>query len=518
MRWEQRWGFLGLLGVIAIVFVALFVFLPRDLGMALAVTALVAFLYFGIAAGLTRYGHRLPAWLDSVPLWAIVAVPVTLGLVLLFRFWTSASLVTAVFLLGMLFVFLYYWLIVPFAVVQKLGQEGWSRPLDEYPPISLLVPAYNEEGYLDLTLDSIAAAEYPAAVELIVIDDGSLDGTAEEARSHPGTDATVIQKDNGGKHSALNAGIEAATHDVIVSVDADSWIAPDALANLVTRLVRSPNAGAVAGNVKVGNRGTFITNLQALEYVVGINTFRRAFDHVGLVSVVPGCLGAFRRETLEEIRGYSPDTLTEDFDLTIEILKRGRAVHMSEGVVYTAAPTTWRGLYRQRLRWFRGHVQTLVKHANVFGDTQYGLLHRLVFPYALLSMSLFPLLGVAITFLIPLAVLVGEGWLVAQIAVFFFVLLALLSLIAIEIDGEKRRLVLYAPLSVVGYKQFLDCILFKAVYDVLRKRELGWTFAGRPERLDSEVLEYDPSAPRIDVEEHSPTEAPATSQSVRDRS
>lgn len=120
--------------------------------------------------------------------------------------------------------------------------------------------------------------------------------------------------------------------------------------------------------MKVGNRGSFITNLQALEYVVGINTFRQAFDHVGLVSVVPGCLGAFRRETLEAVEGYSPDTLTEDFDLTVEILKRGQAVHMSEGVVYTAAPTTWRGLYRQRLRWFRGHVQTLLKHANVFGD------------------------------------------------------------------------------------------------------------------------------------------------------
>ena len=496
----DRWRFLSILVLITLVFGALFVFLPRDLVFALSVTALVAFLYFGIVAALTQYSHVTPDWLNTAPLWTIVLVPVSFGLALLFLFWTGASLVTAIFLLGMMFVFLYYWLIVPFAVIQKLGYHVRSQPLEEYPPISLLIPAYNEEGYLGLSLDSIEVAEYPAEVEVIVIDDGSLDGTTEEARSHP-VEATVIQKENGGKHSALNAGIEVAAHDIIVSVDADSWIAPDALTNLVTRLVRSPNAGAVAGNVKIGNRGSFISNLQALEYVVGINTFRRAFDHIGLVSVVPGCLGAFRRETLEEVKGYSPDTLTEDFDLTIEILKRGQAVHMSEGVVYTAGPKSWTGLYRQRLRWFRGHVQTLLKHVHVFGDTQYGLLQRLIFPYAFLSMSLFPLLGMVIVLFIPFSVIVGEGLLMAQIAVFFFALLVLLSLIAIEIDAEKRWLILYSPLSVIGYKQFLDLILFKAVSDVFRHRDLRWTFAGRPERLDTEVLVYDPATRREEASE-----------------
>lgn len=142
---------------------------------------------------------------------------------------------------------------------------------------------------------------------------------------------------------------------------------------------------------------------------------------------------------------------------------------------------------------FEGHVQTLLKHAHVFGDTQYGLLQRLVFPYAFLSMSLFPVLGVAIALFIPLSVLTGEGRLVAQIGAFFFVLLVLLSAIAVEIDGEKRRLISYAPLSVIGYKQFLDVILFKAIYDVVSDGNLQWTFAGRPQRLDSEVLVYDPS-------------------------
>lgn len=493
MALGDRERYLALLVLVGVLFAGLFAVLPANLAFALGVTAFVAVLYVAIAIGLTRYSQWLPGWLVATPLWLLVGVPVALGLGLLFLFWTEPSVLTAIFLLGMAFVFLYYWLLVPFAIVQKLAQSRQGGPLEEYPPISVLVPAYNEEAYLNLSLDSLAGATYPAAVEVLVIDDGSYDDTAAIARTHEGTNARVIQKENGGKHSALNAGIEAASYDVIVSIDADSWIGPDALTQVVERLVRTPGTGAVAGNAKIGNRGSFITNLQALEYIVGINTFRRALDHVGLVSVVPGCLGAFQRDVLEDIKGYSADTLTEDFDLTIEILKRGNSVHMSEGVVYTAGPTTWRGLYRQRLRWFRGHVQTMRKHAHVFGDSQYGLVHRFVFPYAFLSVSLFPLLGIVISVFIPLAVVFGDGILVAQIALFFFLLLVVLSVIAIEIDDEARSLSVYAPLSVIGYKQFLDVILFKALYDVFSGRELEWTFAGRPEELPADALVYDPT-------------------------
>jgi cellulose synthase/poly-beta-1,6-N-acetylglucosamine synthase-like glycosyltransferase/uncharacterized protein YegP (UPF0339 family) len=469
----------ALLALTAVTFVLLLVYLPSSLVVPLLVVATVALLYFGVAVALAKYQSRTPDWLNTAPLWLIVMVPVAIGVALLFRFWTDATVYSVIFVLGMLFIFLYYWLLVPFAMVQKIEVQNWENTIDEWPAISVLIPAYREWGYIGRTLDSIAATTYPGDVELIVIDDGSLDGTYEEAVAHAGTDATVIQKENGGKHSALNKGLELATNDIIVSIDADSWVAPDAFERLVERFERNPEAGAVAGNVRVGNRGSFITNLQALEYIVGINTFRRAFDHVGLVSVVPGCLGAFRAETLRDIEGYSADTLTEDFDLTIEILKRGQSVHMSEGVVYTSAPTTWRGLYRQRLRWFRGHIQTLRKHAHVFTDRGYGLLQRLVFPYAFLSMTLFPLLGIAVSVVIPLAIVRGEGWLVAQLAVFFIVLLGLLSLLAIEIDGERRRLAVYAPLSIIGYKQFLDVILLKSLVDVFSGRELKWTGAGR---------------------------------------
>ncbi len=487
--------FIALLALTAITFLVLFAFLPLDLVQALLVVALVAFLYFGIAVTLAKYRHRTPDWLNTAPLWLVVMVPVAIGVSLLFRYWAEATVFNVIFVLGMMFMFLYYWLMVPFALIQKIEEENWDGQIDEWPDISVLIPAYQERGHISRTLDSIAATTYQGGIELIVIDDGSLDGTYEEAKAHAGTDAIVMQKENGGKHSALNLGLEKATNEIIVSVDADSWVAPDAFAELVECFERHPNAGAVAGNVKVGNRGSFITNLQALEYIVGINTFRRAFDHVGLVSVVPGCLGAFKADALREVKGYSADTLTEDFDLTIAILKTGRNVHMSEGVVYTYAPTEWRGLYRQRLRWYRGHVQTLRKHADVFSDSRYGLLHRLIFPYAFLSMTLLPLMGVVVSIVIPLAIITGQGLMMLQIAVFFLALILLLSLLAIEIDSEEKKLVMYSPLSIIGYKQFQDIVLLKSIFDVFSGKELGWTSADRIPS-DGETLIYDPQPTR----------------------
>ena len=496
----------ALLLVTAVAFGGLFAFLPRDIVVGMFVVAFVAFLYFVIAIGLTGAGRGVPQWLRAAPLWSLVFVPVVVGVGLFLWTGTDLTVFAVVFLLGMMFLFLYYWLLVPFALVQKTDQSAWDRDheLTDTPPLSVLIPAYKERGHITKTLDSLAATVYPGEVELVVVDDGSLDGTYEEARDHPTTNAVVVQKENGGKHSALNRGLAEASHDLIVSIDADSWVAPDALTRVVRAFQRHPEAGAVAGNVKVGNRHSFLTRLQAFEYVLGINTFRRAFDHVGLVSVVPGCLGAFRRETLEEIQGYSADTLTEDFDLTIEILKRDQPVHMSEGVVYTYAPATWRGLYRQRLRWFRGHVQTILKHRRVLTRSDYGLLQRLVFPYALLSMSLFPLLGLTVLVVIVLMVALGQAVPLAQLSVFFFVLVAALSLLAIEIDEEDRRLAVYAPLSVVGYKQFMDLVLLKSVVDVLSGRRLRWTSAGRIRHPESGLV-YDPTAPSAGGDDRDPT-------------
>jgi cellulose synthase/poly-beta-1,6-N-acetylglucosamine synthase-like glycosyltransferase/uncharacterized protein YegP (UPF0339 family) len=492
--------FVGLVALLALAFAGLFFVLPADVVLVFAAFAAMAAVYFGTAVLLAHYNDYTPNWISATPAWLVVLFPVLVAVVYMMHFWAEASVVLIAFVLALMVLFAYYWLVVPLALVQKLEQQGWRGTVEEWPDVSVLIPAFRERGAITRLLDSLAAASYPADVEIVVVDDGSLDGTYEEALAHPTTDATVIQKENAGKHSALNRGIEIASHDVLVSIDADSWIAPDALTKLIQEFERNPGAGAIAGNVKVGNRGRFVTKLQALEYVVGINTFRRAFDHVGLVSVVPGCLGAFRKEVLEEVEGYSDDTLTEDFDLTIEILKRGHSVHASEGVVYTEAPDTWRGLYRQRKRWYRGNVQTLWKHASIFVDRSYGQLHRVVFPYAFLSMTLLPVFSLFALAVVPAAVLLGETTLFVQTAVFFLLLVVLLSVLAIEIDDEDRWLAALAPFSIVGYKQFLDVVLIRSIVDVFSGRRLPWTSAENDRAGGSGPLVYDPPSPVDDIE------------------
>jgi cellulose synthase/poly-beta-1,6-N-acetylglucosamine synthase-like glycosyltransferase len=310
----------------------------------------------------------------------------------------------------------------------------------------------------------------------------------------------VIHTENGGKHAALNVALTRATTSIVVSIDADSHLHPAALTELVRDFERHPDAGAIAGNVKVDNRGSLVPDLQALEYIVGINTFRRAFDLFGSVTVVPGSLGAFRREVLEAVNGYSADTVTEDFDLTVEILKRGYPIHASEAIVYTEAPDTWRDLYAQRRRWFEGNLQTVVKHREVFLDNEFGMLHRVAFPYVLLSMSALPLLGVLVLGLIVSSVFVGDTGLLVRLATFFVILQVLLSALAIQIEGEDLRLAALAPLSLFGYKQFLDAVLIRSLRAV------------RP-GLDRDWLKPTRARQRTDESRAGPTAGPSTGAS-----
>jgi len=460
---------------VAALFGLLALVLPPAVRLVCLVIGGLAAVYFSVSVTLARHADRLPRPVRRIPIWLTFVLPLVVSTLLLLTYWDAASVTISVFVLALLCVFFYYWVILPLALYQKLATGRRSRAPDAYPPVSVLVPAFNEQHYVGRTLQSVQAATYPGPVDVVVVDDGSTDGTYAEALACAGDWTTVVRKENGGKHDALNFGLDHAESDVVVTVDADCVVAEDALTELVSVLLRSPDTGAVAGNVKVSNRGSLVTNVQALEYVVGINTFRRAFDLLGIVTVVPGCLGAFRREALELVGGYDADTLTEDFDATIKLLKGGWRVHASEAVVYTEAPDTWRDLYRQRLRWFRGNFMTLAKHRDVFVDPSFGLLHRLAFPYSLLSMTFIPLAGLVV--LVAMGVGLAGGLFVDLFGLmgFFVLLQVMVSLLAVEIEGEDPRLVLYSPLSVVGYKNFLDAVLLKSVLDVVRGGTLSWT-------------------------------------------
>jgi biofilm PGA synthesis N-glycosyltransferase PgaC len=289
----------------------------------------------------------------------------------------------------------------------------------------------------------------------------------------------VLQKPNGGKYSALNHGLAHASGEIIVTVDADSLLETDVLKQVAATFQQDETVGAVAGNLSVINRGSFITEIQELEYLIGIQLFRRAYDVTRTVAVIPGAFGAYRRDVLDRVGQFDGDTLTEDRDATIKILKTKCGTRAIDGLCQTEAPETWKGLYRQRLRWYRGTVQTLLKHRDVLRTPSLGFLYSLVFPMEIFAILLVPIAGVVILGTIIVELLSGS---VIEVIMFFsvFTLLQLfVTGLGVQTSGNDMRLIFYAPFFVIGYRQFLDFVMLKSVFDVFLKRDTKWTSPDR---------------------------------------
>jgi cellulose synthase/poly-beta-1,6-N-acetylglucosamine synthase-like glycosyltransferase/peptidoglycan/xylan/chitin deacetylase (PgdA/CDA1 family) len=272
-----------------------------------------------------------------------------------------------------------------------------SQHLDRafQPAIAVLVPAYNEEKVIERTLRSVLASTYPK-LRVIVIDDGSKDRTLEIARTRFQNEiasgkVTVLTKPNSGKAEALNFGLQHVTEDFYIGIDADTVIAKEAIGRLIPHFADA-TVGAVAGNAKVGNRVNIWTRWQALEYITSQNFERRALDLLGAVTVVPGALGAWRTDLVRQAGGYHVNTVAEDADLTMNILRMGlRVIYEDRALAYTEAPVSARGLMRQRFRWSFGILQAVWKHRGAL--LRRGSLGWFALPNILIFQILLPLVS-----------------------------------------------------------------------------------------------------------------------------
>jgi cellulose synthase/poly-beta-1,6-N-acetylglucosamine synthase-like glycosyltransferase len=257
------------------------------------------------------------------------------------------------------------------AVIDRIrGSSSLVLDPSFQPAVAVLVPAYNEEKVIERTVRSVLASSYPK-LRVIIIDDGSRDRTLEIARTKfqleiASGKVTVLTKPNAGKAEALNFGLQFVTEEFFIGIDADTVIAREAIGRLVPHFADS-RIGAVAGNAKVGNRVNIWTRWQALEYITSQNFERRALDLLGAVTVVPGALGAWRSELVRRAGGYHINTVAEDADLTMAILRLGfRVIYEDRALAYTEAPVNVRGLMRQRFRWSFGILQAVWKHRGAF--------------------------------------------------------------------------------------------------------------------------------------------------------
>jgi peptidoglycan-N-acetylglucosamine deacetylase len=386
------------------------------------------------------------------------------------------------------------------AVYDRLHEKIFGKPAEvaSYKPkVAVLIPAYNEEKVIERTVRAALNSNYPN-LRVIVIDDGSKDRTLEVARNAFKEEASagkvlILGKRNSGKAEALNFGIEhIGDAELFVGIDADTIIAPDAISRLVPHFI-NPKVGAIAGNAKVGNRVNLWTRWQALEYITSQNFERRALDVLGAVSVVPGAIGAWRVSAVREVGGYHIDTVAEDADLTMALLRRGYRVEYEDmSLAYTEAPTNANGLMRQRFRWSFGILQAVYKHRGVFARK--GALGWIALPNIVIFQILLPLVSP----LIDIMFAVGTIWYFIQkhfhpdstdpasfhkLVLFFFAFLVIdffASAIAFALerrrpdDKEDPWLLSQVWLQRFAYRQLFSIVLFKTLKRALEGRKFAW--------------------------------------------
>ena len=358
------------------------------------------------------------------------------------------------------------------------------------PPVSIIVPAYNEGVVIESSIRSLLNLQYPA-LEIIVVDDGSADSTFKRAKRyegrHGGTVVKVVRKENGGKGTALNHGIALSTGEFVLTVDADSRLEPASLLYAVQHF-KNPDVGAVAGNVKVGNRDRLITRMQALEYIEGLNMVRRSQGYFSAVNIIPGPLGLFRRAVLDEVGGYEPDTFAEDCDITIKILIRGWKIEYEPfAITWTEAPETVRDFFRQRYRWTRGILQSLRKHfRSLFRGC--GAVNTFVLWYMAFESLVWPVMNIFAQVYFLYVVIFFD---MAKFVIFWWGQLTVLDIVVamfcLSMERESMRLVPYSIIYRIYFVVLTDvCKVIASVEELLQIR-MSWGKLARTGRMGGEA-------------------------------
>jgi peptidoglycan-N-acetylglucosamine deacetylase len=398
-----------------------------------------------------------------------------------------------VFILGIVLVSGRALVIGILALVEKLRPDH-DQPPDPLPGVTVLIPAHNEEPVIVQTITSVLASDYPA-MRVIVVNDGSTDATGTLLDENFSTEPRVqiIHQVNRGKAAALNHAMSHAQTEIVVTIDADTEIEPDAIRQLV-RHFSNPKIGAVAGNVKVGNRSRWLTRWQALEYITSQNMEKRAFDLLNCITVVPGALGAWRKQAIEAAGGITADTVAEDADLTVAIRRLGwRITYEERAMAWTEAPETPSQLIRQRFRWTFGTLQSFWKHSSTLFRRKYGTLGWIALPNIFVFQLVLPLISPIIDLLFLGSIAIWGlmqlhlSWMpqmnfvtanLERSVLFFlgFLLIDILTCVvafALERD-EDWTLLIPVLLQRFYYRQLMYVVLFRSVKEAVSGRPVGW--------------------------------------------
>ena len=426
--------------------------------------------------------------------------------------WLSQTVLHALFLAGIALgtarvLFVTTLALVAWRRERHAQHHGLTTPGSAPATISVLIAAFNEAPVVSRTVRSVLDSRVEP-LEVIVIDDGSSDGTADELElvfaGEPRV--RVLRQMNSGKAVALNRGITLARGDLLVCLDADTLFTPDTLGRLTAHFADA-RIGAVAGNVKVGNRINVWTRWQALEYITSQNLDRRAYALLDAITVVPGAVGAWRRSAVLDVGGFVSDTLAEDMDLTWRLRRAGwRIANDTTALGFTEAPDSLPTLYRQRFRWSFGTLQCLWKHRGALGRV--GWFGKLALPTLWVFQIGFPILSPIIDLQVLVTlVMFLQNWLtralltqdwqplpnaveslatVGFLYLFFFLLELLGAAVSIGIERERKRLLWWLFWQRFVYRQVMYAVVWRAVRTAISGRLAGW---GKLERKNTVVLD-----------------------------
>ena len=350
------------------------------------------------------------------------------------------------------------------------------------PLVSIIIPAYNEELNAVRTIESLLQQDYPN-FNVIFVDDGSKDGTFERVNTAFSGNPTVhaVTKPNGGKASALNYGIHITDAEFVVCIDADTQLKTDAVSELMKRFT-SDRVGAVAGNVKVGNERNLLTHWQSIEYITAQNFDRRAFDLLNCITVVPGAIGAFRRTAISDAGIFTTDTLAEDCDLTMRLLRCNYIVrNCASALAYTEAPESIGMFLKQRFRWSFGVMQCFWKHRDACFNGKYGAFGWVAMPNILIFQIVLPFLAPLADLILVLSLVAASfGFVPASIwhILFYYIVFTLVDVagagLAFAFEKEDPRKLLWMIPQRLVYRQLMYYILLKSFRRAIKGEQQGW--------------------------------------------
>ena len=413
--------------------------------------------------------------------------------------------------------------------VRSWQHRHWSLlSSDLAPRLSMIAPAYNEEATITESVRALLTLRYPN-LEVVIVNDGSSDSTFETMRTeldlyeiYPDPEPLVehapvrglwrsrrieqllvVDKENGGKADALNAGLNAAGGELVCAVDADTLIEPDALLRLVQPYIERSDVVACGGTIRIANSSTVssgrvvdrrtprhpLPGVQAVEYTRAFLFGRLGWNALGGNLIISGAFGLFRRDAVAAAGGYEHETVGEDMELVVRLRRHGierggptAVVFVPDPVAWTEAPESLRVLGRQRDRWHRGLADTLWRHRRLTLNPRYGSLGLLSYPYFLFVELLAPLIEAFGLLALPVALLLGAvnaefAVLLLLLAYAYGMLLTLSSLVLEEFSSARhshlrdRMLLLpWMALETLGYRQLTVVWRLRGLWRYLRGR------------------------------------------------